>query len=72
MADKRRDKRDSGAKGKSGKPSTSRNRDESIAESGEDNFQNPRSSGTTGLGGESKSGSSVREPGGVEGAGGNE
>ena len=36
----------------------------------QDDFQNPRSSGTTGLGGESKTGGSVREPGGIEGAGG--
>jgi len=56
---------------KRGKPSTSRSREESMTESGNDEFQNPRSSGTTGLGGESGSGP-VREPGGGEGAGENE
>ncbi|HEY3257525.1 MAG TPA: hypothetical protein VGJ64_01605 [Gemmatimonadaceae bacterium] len=56
---------------KSGKPSTPRSRDESMNESGKDDFQNPRSSGTTSLGGES-SGGSTREPGGVEGADGSE
>jgi hypothetical protein len=57
---------------KSGRPSTSRNREESMKESGQDNFQNPRSSGTTGLGGESSSDSSTAEPGGMEGAEGSE
>lgn len=56
---------------KGGRPSTSRNREERMTESGQDDFQNPRSSGTTGLGGESGS-SPVREPGGVEGAEGSE
>lgn len=57
---------------KSGRPSTSRSREESMKESGQDDFQDPGSSGTTGLGGESSSGNSTREPGGVEGAGGSE
>ncbi|HYN81319.1 MAG TPA: hypothetical protein VES88_07445 [Gemmatimonadaceae bacterium] len=35
-------------------PPTSRNREESMTESGDDAFQNPRSSGTTPLGGESR------------------
>lgn len=35
------------------RPATSRNREESMSESGDDAFQNPRSSGTTPLGGES-------------------
>lgn len=56
---------------KSGRPSTSRSREESMRESGQDDFQNPRSSGTTGLGGESGN-ESVREPGGVEGVEGRE
>jgi hypothetical protein len=56
---------------KSGRPSTSRSREESMKESGQDDFQNPRSSGTTGLGGESGN-SPAREPGGVEGAEGSE
>ena len=56
---------------KSTRPSTSRSREESMSESGSDDFQNPRSSGTTGLGGESRN-SSVREPGGVEGVEGRE
>ena len=56
---------------KSGKPSTSRSREESMRESGQDEFQNPRSSGTTGLGSESRS-NPVREPGGVEGVEGSE
>ena len=59
------------AQAKSGRPSTSRNREESMNESGQDDFQNPHSSGTTGLGGES-SDSSTGEPGGVEGADGSE
>lgn len=57
---------------KSGRPSTSRSPEESIEQSGQDDFQNPCKSGTTGLGGESRSSGSVREPGGVEGAGGAE
>jgi len=36
------------------RPATSRNREESMKESGDDAFQNPRSSGTTPLGGESQ------------------
>jgi len=36
------------------RPATSRNREESMTESGDDAFQNPRSSGTTPLGGESQ------------------
>lgn len=51
---------------KSTRPSTSRSREESMRESGGDDFQNPRSSGTTGLGGESGN-NPVRGPGGVEG-----
>ncbi len=52
----------------------SRHREESMTEPEKDELdsQNPRSSGTTGLTGESSEGSSVREPGGVEGAGGTE
>jgi len=46
---------------------TSRNREESMAESGDDEFQNPRTSGTTGLGGESQATDPNRGPGGVEG-----
>jgi hypothetical protein len=57
---------------KSGKPSTSRSREESMEQSGQDDFQNPRNSGSTGLAGESRSSGSVREPGGVEGADGAE
>ena len=56
---------------KRGRPSASRNREVSRNESGRDDFQNPHSSGTTGLGGES-SDSSTGEPGGVEGTGGSE
>ena len=56
---------------KSGRPSTSRSREESMSESGQDTFQHPRSSGTTGLAGESND-SSTPEPGGVEGAEGSE
>lgn len=56
---------------KSGRPSTSRSREESMKESGQDDFQNPRSSGTSGLGGESGN-NSVRGPGGVEGIEGSE
>ncbi len=56
---------------KSSRPSASRSREESMTKSGQDDFQNPRSSGTTGLGGESGN-NPVREPGGVEGAEGSE
>jgi hypothetical protein len=70
--DAKRDPRDlREGQAKSGRPSTSRNREESRKESGRDNFQNPSSSGTTGLGGESSDGSTP-EPGGVEGAEGSE
>ena len=55
---------------KSSRPSTSRSREESMSESESDDYQNPRSSGTTGLGGESRNNSV--EPGGVEGAEGRE
>jgi len=55
---------------KTGKPSTSRSRRESMDEPRRKDLQDPRSSGTTGLGGESSSGGSLREPGGVEGASG--
>jgi hypothetical protein len=41
------------------------------APTGADEFPSPRSSGTTGLGGESPDSGSIAEPGGVEGAGGN-
>jgi hypothetical protein len=122
VTDIRRDKggtgdpmKDAENKTESSPPSTSRSREESMAESGQDAFgkggaarnpdrvgqadggetdsqaspdesqpdarraapggteevQNPRSSGTTGLGGESQDSDSVREPGGIEGAGGN-
>ena len=59
---------------KSGKPGapTSRNREESMAESGDDEFQNPRTSGTTPLGGESRSVDPNSGPGGVEGTRGDE
>lgn len=53
-------------------PVTSRNREESMAESGDDEFQNPRTSGTTPLGGESGSAEPNRGPGGVEGTRGDE
>lgn len=60
--------------GKSGKagPPTSRNREESMTESGDDAFQNPRTSGTTPLGGESRSVDPNGGPGGVEGTRGDE
>ncbi len=59
---------------KSGKPGgpTSRNREESMTESGDDEFQNPRTSGTTPLGGESRSLDPNSGPGGVEGTRGDE
>jgi hypothetical protein len=53
---------------KSSRPSASRSREESMRQ---DDFQNPRSSGTTGLGSESGS-NPAREPGGVEGVEGSE
>jgi hypothetical protein len=56
---------------KSNRPANSRSREESMRESGQDDFQNPRSSGTTGLGSESGS-NPAREPGGVEGVEGSE
>ena len=51
------------------KPGTSRNREESMTESGNDEFGEQRSgsSGTTPLGGESPDQSSREGPGGVEG-----
>lgn len=67
---------DSPKKGKErsrvGKPPTSRNREESMAEAGDDEFQNPRTSGTTSLAGESQSTDPNRGPGGVEGTRGDE
>jgi hypothetical protein len=62
------------AESKSGKPSapTSRNREESMTESGEDELQSPRTSGTTSLGGESRSIDPNSGPGGVEGTRGDE
>lgn len=54
---------------KKGAAKTPRNREESMEEAGQDGFQHPDTSGTTGLGGESADSDSVREPGGVEGAG---
>lgn len=62
------------AESKSGNPSapTSRNREESMAESGDDEFQNPRTSGTTALGGEGPSVDPNSGPGGVEGTRGDE
>lgn len=59
-------------KSQKGGPATSRNREESMTESGDDAFQNPRSSGTTPLGGESGSAEPNRGPGGVEGTRGDE
>ena len=56
---------------KAGSP-TSRNREESMTDSGDDEFQNPRTSGTTALGGESPSVDSSSGPGGVEGTRGDE
>ena len=50
-------------------PGTSRSREESMTESGNDEFGEQRSSdsGTTPLGGESPDQSSIEGPGGVEG-----
>ena len=59
-------------KSRAGRPATSGNREESMAEAGEDGFQNPRTSGTTSLGGESQSTDPNRGPGGVEGTRGDE
>ncbi|MDP9179160.1 MAG: hypothetical protein M3O61_15905 [Gemmatimonadota bacterium] len=59
-------------KSREGGPPTSRNREESMTESGDDEFQNPRSSGTTPLGGESGSADPNSGPGGVEGTRGDE
>ena len=56
---------------KAGAP-TSRNREESMTDSGDDEFQNPRTSGTTPLGGESRSADPNSGPGGVEGTRGDE
>ena len=56
---------------KAGSP-TSRNREESMTDSGDDEFQHPRTSGTTPLGGESPSVDRNRGPGGVEGTQGGE
>jgi len=56
---------------KAGSP-TSRNREESMTDSGNDEFQNPRTSGTTSLGGESRSVDPNSGPGGVEGTQGDE
>ena len=56
-------------KSRSSRAPTSRNREESMTESGNDEFQNPRTSGTTGLGGESRATDPNRGPGGVEGIG---
>jgi hypothetical protein len=53
-------------------PLTSRNREESMTESGDDAFQNPRTSGTTPLGGESRNVDPSGGPGGVEGTRGDE
>lgn len=66
---KARDPLDEGKDKAKKKSSTSGNREESITESGKHGFESPRSSGTTGLGGETSGGGSVQEPGGVEGAG---
>jgi hypothetical protein len=54
-------------KPRSSRAPTSRNREESMTESGNDEFQNPRTSGTTALGGESRDAGSGRGAGGVEG-----
>jgi hypothetical protein len=59
-------------KSRKGRAPTSRNREESMSESGDDEFQNPRTSGTTGLGGESQGTDPNRGPGGVEGTSGGE
>lgn len=56
---------------KAGSP-TSGNREESMTDAGDDEFQNPRTSGTTPLGGESRSVGSNSGPGGVEGTRGDE
>ena len=53
-------------------PPTSRNREESMTDSGDEGFQNPRTSGTTPLGGESRSVDPNSGPGGVEGTRGDE
>ena len=53
-------------------PPTSRSREESMTESGDDAFQNPRTSGTTQLGGETRSIDPNSGPGGVEGTRGDE
>lgn len=63
---------ESGDKSRSGGPTTSRNHEESMVESGKDEFQNPRTSGTTPLTGESQSTDPNRGPGGVEGTRGDE
>ena len=55
------------SKSQKAEPATSRNREESMTESGDDEFQNPRSSGTTPLGGESRNTDPNAGPGGVEG-----
>ena len=62
---------DAGKTRKGGSP-TSRNREESMTDSGDDEFQNPRTSGTTPLGGESRSVDPNSGPGGVEGTRGDE
>ena len=59
-------------KSRKASPPTSRNREESMTDSGDDEFQNPRTSGTTPLGGESPSVDSNSGPGGVEGTRGDE
>lgn len=59
-------------KSRRGRPPTSRNREESMSESGDDEFQNPRTSGTTPLGGETQGTDPNRGPGGVEGTSGSE
>ena len=58
---------DGGSKSRNAGPPTSANREESMTESGEDEFQNPRTSGTTPLGGESRSVDPNSGPGGIEG-----
>jgi hypothetical protein len=60
------------SKSQKAEPATSRNREESMAESGDDEFQNPRTSGTTSLGGESRNADPNTGPGGVEGTRGDE
>lgn len=54
---------------KKGSANTSRNREESIKEAGQNGFQRPDTSGTVGLGGESAGSDPNRGPGGVEGTG---